>query len=438
MIKTIGIVRETKNVWERRVPLIPTDVRALLTDMNIRILVQPSSNRIFEDPLYEEAGAILNHNLNECDLIVGIKEIKLQDLLDNKFYMFFSHTIKGQSYNMPMLQKLMDLKCTLLDYERIINEKGMRLIYFSFHAGVAGIVDTMWTYARYLKWKGINSPFNYLKQTISYDGLYEAEQVFQDIGEEIKKEGLPQTLSPFVIGITGYGNVARGVQHLLDLLPYKEIHPTELISFFRNKNYDSHTIYKVIFEEKDMVIPVSDNTDFDLTHYYQNPEEYKTQFEQYLPYLTILVNASYWDTSYPRHVTRQFIKRLYQSGQRPLLSVIGDISCDIEGGIEITLKATDPGNPYFTYDVGADKAINGFSETGPVIMSVDNLPSELPRDASVYFSSVLKTLLPEIVTVDFSVPFDQLNLPDHLKKAIILFQGRLTPEYEYLNEYLMQ
>jgi len=191
-----------------------------------------------------------------------------------------------------------------------------------------------------------------------------------------------------------------------------------------------------VFKEKDMVTPVSDKVEFNLMHYYENPQEYKTQFERYLNYLTILVNASYWDTPYPRHVTRQFIKSLYRSGKAPRLSVIGDISCDIEGGIEITLKATDPGSPYFSYDALADKAIDGFDKSGPVVMAVDNLPSELPRDASVYFSSVLRTLLPEIVPVNFSAPFGQLDLPDHLKKAIILFHGKLTPDYEYLEQYL--
>ena len=438
MIKNIGIVRETKNMWERRVPLIPQDVYTLTTDFNINFTIQPSSRRIFEDALYRKSGAILDDNLHNCDLILGIKEIKPQDLLTNKTYMFFSHTIKGQAYNMPMLQKLIDLNCTLIDYERIVNERGMRLIYFSFHAGVAGIIDTMWTFAEYLKWVNIDSPFAQLKQTVSYAGIDEAEHAFQMIGEKIKKDGLPEYLAPLVIGITGYGNVARGVHHLLDFLPGQEILANKLESFYKKSDHDNHTIYKVVFKEEDMVIPVSDKVEFDLTHYYKNPQEYKTQFERYLPYLTILVNASYWDTPYPRHVTRRFIKRLYQSGHSPRLSVIGDISCDIEGGIEITLKATDPGNPYFTYDVRSDNAIDGFVASGPVIMSVDNLPSELPRDASVYFSSILTTLLPEIITVDFSLPFDRLALPDHLKKAIIVFHGKLTPEYEYLDQYLRQ
>ena len=436
MIKNIGIVRETKNKWERRVPLIPQDISALIMDLKTDITVQPSPNRIFEDSFYRESGAILDENLNDCDLILGIKEIKPKDLLMNKIYMFFSHTIKGQAYNMPMMQKLIDLKCTLLDYERIINEKGMRLIYFSFYAGVAGIIDTMWTYAEYLKWLKTESPFTQLKQTISYTGIDEAEHVFQIIGEKIKKDGLPEKISPLVIGITGYGNVARGVHHLLDFLPGTEISPDELEKFFKSGNYDNHTIYKVVFKEKNMVTPLSEKAEFNLTHYYENPHEYRTQFDRYLPYLTILVNASYWDLPYPRHVSRQSIQRLYLSDQKPRLSVIGDISCDIEGGIEITLKATDPGSPYFTYDVAADKILEGFAVSGPVVMSVDNLPSELPKDASVYFSSVLKTLLPDIVHTDFTISFDQLRLPDHLKKAIILFHGKLTPEYEYINQYL--
>jgi alpha-aminoadipic semialdehyde synthase len=438
MISHIGLVRETKNKWERRVPLIPPDIAGLISRLGIQVSVQPSPNRIFEDKLFVEAGAQVTNDLNACGMIFGIKEIKPDDLLPEKCYLFFSHTIKGQSYNMPMLQRLLDLKCTLIDYEKIANEKGMRLIYFSFHAGVAGIIDTMWSFGRLMEWSGISSPFTRLKQTIAYDGMHQAEVEFQEIGEIIRKEGLAAENSPLVIGVTGYGNVARGVHHLLDLLPMQQIEPAELKSFVENKQFDPKTVYSVVFKEKDMVESTEESSDFNLQHYYDQPHLYRSQFEQYLPYLKILVNASYWDTPYPRHVTRESIRRLYNGGDTPSLRVIGDISCDIEGGVEITLKATDPGNPYFTYNTINDSIMDNLSDAGPLIMAVDNLPSELPRDASIYFSSILKTLIPDLVKTNYTRDFVEIDLPDHLKKAVIVHRGELTPEYQYLKDYLNQ
>jgi alpha-aminoadipic semialdehyde synthase len=438
MIKHIGLVRETKNEWERRVPIIPRDIRGLISKLGIVMSVQPSANRIFEDKLFLEAGAQVIPDLNACEMILGIKEIKPDDLLPDKIYMFFSHIVKGQSYNMPMLRRLLDLNCTLIDYEKIANEKGMRLIYFSFHAGVAGIIDTMWSFGHLMEWSGIDSPFARLKQTITYDGMHQAEIEFQEIGDYIKKEGLTAKHLPFVIGITGYGNVARGVHHLLDFLPVEKIDPANLHTFMQNGIFDPKKVYTVVFKEEDMVVPVQASSKFELHDYYNHPQNYCSQFEQYLPYMNILVNASYWDTPYPRHVSRESIRNLYSAADPPRLRLIGDISCDIEGGVEVTLKTTDPGDPYFTYDAANDAIIDGLSDAGPVIMSVDNLPSELPRDASIYFSSILKTLIPDLVNTDFTSEFSQLRLPDHLKKAVIVYRGKLTRNYQYLQDYLDQ
>ena len=151
MIKTIGIIKETKNEWERRTPLTPDDVNELLKHLPLNIVVQPSSHRIFSDKAYQEAGARLAENLSICDIILGIKEIKIDDLLTEKVYMYFSHTLKGQSYNMPMLKKLLDLNCTMMDYERIIADNGQRLIFFGLQAGQAGIIDTLWAYGKRTK-----------------------------------------------------------------------------------------------------------------------------------------------------------------------------------------------------------------------------------------------------------------------------------------------
>lgn len=436
MKNTLGIVRETKNEWERRVPLTPQDLGKLITELNIDVKIQSSDLRIFSEKKYQSIGAKIDEDISDRDVIIGIKEIKTSDLMSGKVYLYFSHTIKGQAYNMEMLQRLLDLGCTLIDYERMVNEKNQRVIFFSYHAGVAGIIDTFWSYGQRLNWEGIDSPFNMIKQSYHYADQTEAEEDFKRLAEQIKTNGLPEEIIPLVIGITGYGNVARGVQDMLKHLPISEVEPAEVQKIGENHHDHRHTVYTTVFKEEDMVKPLSDNDSFNLQDYYDHPEKYQTDFEKYLPHLSILVNASYWDVPYPRHVTNNSLKKLYSGVEKPSLRVIGDISCDIEGGIECTLKATDPGNPVFVYDPEKNEIFDGIEGNGPVIMSVDNLPSELPKDASIYFSLVLREYISPLLSADFNQDFTDLQLPDTLKKAVITHKGRLTPDYEYLNEYL--
>jgi alpha-aminoadipic semialdehyde synthase len=185
-----------------------------------------------------------------------------------------------------------------------------------------------------------------------------------------------------------------------------------------------------------MVEPVSPGDEFELQDYYQYPEKYRSKFKTYLPHLTILVNAIYWDTMYPRLVTKDYIKQTYSEEKSPRLKVIGDISCDVEGAIEVTVKSTEPGDPIFVYDPETGEARDGYEGRGPVIMAVDILPSELPRESSIDFSQTLKAYIPAIAKADFSLPFDQLDLPPEIKRALILHQGQLTPDYRYIEQFL--
>ena len=337
---------------------------------------------------------------------------------------------------MPMLQKLLDLNCTLIDYERMVNEKNQRLIYFSYHAGVAGIIDTLWAYGKRLQQEGIDSPFSILRQAYDYADQRAAEQDFMQLADVIRKNGLPEQIRPLVIGITGYGNVSKGVQHLLDLLPVKRVDPAEIPHIAEDGQTKKNTIYLTIFKEQDMVKTIKDNEPFNLQDYYQNPERYQSDFARYLPHMSILVNASFWDTPYPRHVTKDSLKVLFNQKKQPSLRVIGDISCDIEGGVECTLKSTDPGNPVYVYQPDSGLINDGISSEGIVVMAVDNLPSELPKDASVYFSSVFKEYIAPLAKANFRKDFDSLNLPYPLKKAVIVYRGQLAEEYKYLEAYL--
>ncbi len=426
----LGIRREDKNKWERRTPLIPEDVKKLKEEQGINTIIQPSNIRVFSDESYKKAGAAVQEDLSQCKVIFAIKEIPKDFFEEDKTYVFFSHTIKGQPYNMPMLKQMMNLGCTLIDYERIVDENNRRLIFFGRFAGIAGMVDTLWAFGRRLKeYHGVETPFVKVKQAYQYGNVEDVKKHFQILGEEIKRKPLPDIITPCVIGFAGYGNVSRGAQEVLDILPVVEVEPEDLKHIWSNPS--NNCIYKVVFREEHMVEPVSPNQQFDLQDYYDNPGKYQSIFNKYLPYLTILMNCIYWDPRYPRLVTRRDLRELNHR-----LQIIGDISVDIEGAIEVTTKVTTPDNPVFTYNPDTNSVIDGYNDDGVVIMAIDNLPCELPLDSSKEFSKALSPFVPSIVKADYSMDFDKLDLPVEVKKAVILHKGELTPSYQYIHKFL--
>jgi alpha-aminoadipic semialdehyde synthase len=438
MNNIIAIRREDKNKWERRVPLTPAQVATLIQEHSIQFMVQSSPIRTFADAAYEAAGAAVQEDMSAADVMLAVKEIPTDLLQPDKTYLFFSHTIKGQPYNMPMLRRLLELKCQLIDYERVVDEQDRRLIFFGEHAGLAGMIDTLWTLGQRLAWEGVDTPLADLKLTYEYGALPSAQQAIRAIGKQIVEEGLPAALTPFVIGVAGYGNVSRGAQAILDLLPTRQISPAELLTLSEQDDLAHNVIYKVVFQEKDTVEPVAKDQPFKLQEFFDHPERYRSKFDSYLPHLSVLVNCIYWDTPYPRLLTKQAARQLYQGDARPRLRVIGDISCDIEGAIEPTIKPTDPDNPAFVWDPETDTAIDGVAGNGPVIMAVDNLPCELPTEASTSFGQALVPFIPALASCDFSVDFNRCDLPPELKRATIVYHGRLTPDYRYLKQFLTE
>jgi len=352
----------------------------------------------------------------------------------DKAYVYFSHVIKGQASNIPMLQQALDLRCTIIDYEKIVNDEGRRIIAFGNYAGLAGMIDTLWSLGERLAWEGIANPFESLKQASKYEDLAAAKASIAAVGESIRAQGLPQQLVPLTIGIAGYGNVSKGAQEILDLLPISDVDPVDLLAG-RFPEDAGHSILKVVFKEKDTVLPLVDDASFDLQDYYDHPDRYRAAFERYLPHLTAFVNCIYWEPKYPRLITVEASKKLYADGQ-PKLRVIGDISCDVEGGIEITVKATEPDDPIYVYDPKTESIRSGVEGQGPVMMAVDILPSELPRESSAYFSNILKGFVPSIAAADYTVDFDVLDLPAPLKRAVICHRGILTPAYKYIEKHL--
>jgi alpha-aminoadipic semialdehyde synthase len=195
-------------------------------------------------------------------------------------------------------------------------------------------------------------------------------------------------------------------------------------------------MYKVVFKEEHMVEPISLDSAFELQDYYKNPEKYRSIFEKYLPDLSILVNCIYWTPDYPRFVTKRFLKKLWSRESSPKLKVIGDITCDVDGSVECTVKATSPDNPIFVYDPLDIDVTDGTEGRGVVIMAIDNLPAEISLESSIFFSQSLLPFVKGITEANFSGDFSDSQLPDPIKKATIVFRGEFTPEYEYMRRFL--
>jgi alpha-aminoadipic semialdehyde synthase len=432
-LNIIGLRKEEKS-FEGRVPIVPQHAKLLTQKHGVQILLEPSDQRGFGAHEYEEIGvSVTSLKGSAAKVILGIKEMPIGFFEEDKVYIFFSHTIKGQSYNMPMLKDIIETKATLIDYERVIDLNGQRLIFFGNWAGLAGMSETLRLLGTRLEIEGINpNPFLQLKPTTQYKDLAELKAEFKTLREAIQKNGLPDELLPMVIGFAGYGNVSSGAQKMLDILPHKTIEPHELANLLP----DSHHIYKCVFKEQHMVSPKDASQEFDLQDYYANgSNKYVSMFENHVPFLTILMNCIYWSSKYPRLVTKSFIQNHWSNKERKL-KIIGDISCDVSGAIEFTMKCTDIGNPGYVYVVDKDHTMMGVKGDGPVIMAVDNLPAELPRESSTSFSETLLDFIPILARTDFTVPLKHLSLPQEIMDAVIVYRGQLTENYKYLEQYL--
>ncbi len=434
MSNFIGIRHEDKYNLERRAPLTPKHVARLVKQKKLDIVVQTSDKRIFKDEEYIHAGARIAKDLKKCSVIFGVKEMPESFFEHGKTYVFFAHVVKGQAYNMSMLRRMMELKCNLIDYEKVVDDQGKRLIFFGRYAGMAGMINSLWALGLRLKDYGFSSNLVRLKQAHHYHLLAEAKEDISAIGQIIAENGIPHELRPFVVGFTGYGNVSQGAQEIIGLLPVKEISPAKLLDLHRRKKLPDNLIYKVIFKEEDLVENIAGEP-FDLHDYYANPQDYQSKFEQYIPYLSVLINCIYWDKRYPRLVTKQYLKKLFGKGI-PRLKVIGDISCDVNGSVECTLKSTEIDDPVYIYDPVTEQISMGHHGEGMLVMAVDILPAEIPRDSSDGFADVLVNFVKPIADADFAEHFDDLDLPKPIKKALILHNGELTPEYKYLEEFL--
>lgn len=428
----IGIRHEDKSKWEARVPLVPEDVGRLVRDHGVEFRVQRSPVRVLPEADYVSAGATMVDDLADCPIVMGVKEIPPDLLLPEQTYVFFSHTHKGQPVNMPMLRRLAELKCQVIDYEWIADAQGRRLVFFGRYAGLAGMINALWAFGRRLRHEGVENPFSTVRQACKYANLKQAKAAVAKVGEQIRRHGLPQSCRPLVFGFAGYGQVSQGAQEIFDLLPVEEVAPADVASVHPAGN----ACYKVVFYEKDMVERIDASSPFDLHEYYDHPDRYRGVFAKYLPFLAVMVNGIYWEPKYPRLVTIDRLRELFAGPDRPRLRLIADISADVDGSVECMVRATESDNPVYVYEPATGQTRDGVAGDGPVILAVDNLPCELPVDASTHFSRSLSPFVPALDQADFSAPLADSGLPPELIRATILYHGSLTEPFRYMEKFL--
>ena len=425
----IGLRRESKNYWERRVGLVPDHV-AKMIEMGIKVVVQPSMTRCFTDTEFLKAGAEINEDLSEAQLIIGIKEVPIPELLPNRTYMFFSHTLKAQAYNMPLLDALLSKNIRHIDHECIKNEFG-RLVAFGTFAGNAGVIDFIQGLGKYLLMRGLQNPFLYERFSYMYYSLEEAFENIRKIGKIISQEGIPEELRPMVWGITGTGRCAEGSLAALVNLPHKTITPEELETL-ENTEESKYFIYIVQFATHDMYRRKEDGG-FDRSEYRKSPHLYNSVFkEKFCDKLAVIINCIYYEEKYPKILTVADL----QQGTGRLLGIC-DISCDYMGSIEICRKFTTPEDPFFLYNPSDNRIYSLAHENAHdsiLYHSMDFLPSELPRDASNHFSNKLFNYVIELAADDARTPFEELTLNPDIKNGIMTCHGKLTPNFEYITE----
>lgn len=423
----IGLRREDKNEWERRVALTPLHVKHLL-DSGLDVAVETATHRAYPDADYRAVGARVGDGFDDARVVLGIKEVALDRLQADKTYVFFSHTTKAQSHNMPLLRRMLDLGCTLLDYEQITDGQGRRLIFFGRHAGYAGMIDTLWVLGRRLALDGFDTVLQQIKPAHQYTTLAQALEHIADVGRQLARDGLPAGLDPIVCGFTGTGNVSTGAQDVLSRLPVLDLKPEDLRA---RKQHRRDAIYKVVLDLNQR-FQRDDGGPVEIAELAAHPERFTNATLPYLPGLTVLVNGMFWVPALPRLLTLADMRALHRSGELASLRVIADISCDIGGAIEATYKATTPANPVFVYDVPHERFADGFAGDGPVILAIDNLPAELPRESSQDFGDTLLPFVEPLYRCDWTRPFADLALPSELSRAIIAHRGELIPRFEYL------
>ncbi len=395
---TISIIKEAR-IDENRTPFTPNQIQTLIANFpNLHVLVQPSKNRCFNDEDYSKAGAKIEEDIIRSDIIFGVKEVEISKLIENKTYLFFSHTSKvrkdiSQStkdkaiiYKKELLREVIKKKITLIDYENIreTSGKGYRYLGFGRFAGIVGCYNTLNLYLKLQKKQLLPRAF----EINSY--------------EKIKKLISKQNFNKIKILLTGSGNVAKGSMEILKHTNIKQIS----LNDYLNKKYDEAVFCNISLREH---VERNDGKHSSYQDFMLNPHEYKSTATNYLYSTDMLITGHYWEPKFPK------LFSLNQINKFKNLKIIGDITCDINGS-----------KPYYSFDINSMKEID-LCNKGIAVMAVDNLPSELPNEASEEFGkSIISEILPFLIGKD----------DGRINRATTTSQGKLCPTFRYLENFI--
>jgi len=406
-INSIGIIKESRKD-ESRAPLAPYQISEIKKQFpSISFLVQPCNNRTFKNEEYEESGAKIIENLNDCDLLFGVKEVDDKKLIPNKTYVFFSHTYKlnketlSNAQGTPgmdkkeLLRSVLKKNIKLIDYENIRDANGSRYLGFGRFAGIVGCYNTLNLYL-------LQNKFQPLARAYKINNY---ERIIKNLSEI--------HFPKFKLLVTGDGRVNKGVQEVLKFTNIKKVSKKE----FLEKDFENPVYCNL--DTKDYVSHKSKKP-FDLKHFIEFPKEYESTTFDYLKVSDLYISAHYWDPSSPKIFTKKQIKQFSN------LKIIGDVTCDVDGSIPTTIKSTTIEEPNFYLNTETFSEIDKF-DSDLAVMAVDNLPSELPRDSSTEFGDgIVNEVIPYILGKD----------DGRILNSTIADKGRFLEKYTYLNEYI--
>lgn len=395
----IGIIREGKVPPDLRTPLVPHQCYELMNNYpDTQVMLQPASFRCFNEDEYARYGVEATEDMSQCDVLMGIKEVPVDQLIEGKTYMFFSHTIKKQAHNRNLLREILRKKITLIDYETLVWENGSRILGFGRFAGIVGTHNGFITYGKKFGLYNLK-PAHECKNYLELKAQYKAVQ-----------------LPAIKICLAGDGRVAHGALELLQHLNIREVTKKEYL----NNTFDEPVFVHLRIDD---LYFRKDGSAWDKSDFYHSPELYECHFGPYYRATDMMMNAIFWKLGIPVFFTKEEMK-----DPRFSIKVIADISCDIDGSIPCTVKATTINDPVFGWHSLSEKVVEPYLKHTVDVMAVSNLPCEMPLDASTEFGSLLvRHVLPELI--DNAEGF----IIDH---ATITKDGKLTPRYQYLADYV--
>ncbi len=394
-----GIIRERKNPPDRRVVLSPEACKEVLKKHpKAEIIVEPSPIRVFTDNEYRSAGIEVASKMEECDVLLGVKEVPKEALIPHKKYFFFSHTIKKQPYNRKLLQEVLKKHIELFDHEVVVNAKEQRLVAFGRYAGIVGAYNGFRAYG--LKFDLFNLP--------------KAETLEDQLAliEELNKIKLPN----LKILLTGNGRVGNGAKEMLDAMKIRKV----AVSDYLEKEFDVPVYCQI---DASHYNKRKDGKRGSKTDFFANPEAYETNFIRFAKCSDLYIAGHFYGDGAPYLFTREDAKH-----EDFNIKVVADISCDIDGPVATTIRPSTIADPIYGYNPQTEKEVNFKDDEAIAVMAVDNLPCELPRDASLGFGNAF---IKHVIPAFFNQDKDGV-----LKRALITQDGKLTERYSYLQDFV--